>query len=340
MNVLAPIIETNPTAVLTDPKAYSDLYASILAEVETMVPDTASDKGRKEIKSLAYKVTRTKTAIDDAGKKLNEEARAQINAVDAQRRKIREELDALAAQARKPLTDWEEEEERRVEHFRSLLNSINDLGRGLIGGKQQPYPDLFSAIEAIVIDRSWGEFETEGRIAHTAATERLQASHELHRRAEADRIELERLRAIQAERDRRDAEEAAVRKAEQDRVAAEKAEADRKVAEEAAAKRREEEAAERARSEEKRRAEAAIADAERRARESEERAERERADAAAEQKRLAEEQAAREADREHRSKVMTSVKEALMAQGAAEGTARKIVLAIMAGEIPNTILRF
>ncbi|WP_277750417.1 hypothetical protein [Croceibacterium ferulae] len=38
-------------------------------------------KGRKAIASLAAKVARTKTAIDDAGKKLNEEARAKINAV-------------------------------------------------------------------------------------------------------------------------------------------------------------------------------------------------------------------------------------------------------------------
>jgi colicin import membrane protein len=52
------------------------------------------------------------------------------------------------------------------------------------------------------------------------------------------------------------------------------------------------------------------------------------------------EEAARQADREHRGKVMGEAKSALIEIGAAEDLAKKIVLAIVAGEIPHVSLRF
>jgi colicin import membrane protein len=84
-------------------------------------------------------VTRSKTAIDDAGKKLNEEARAKINAVDAQRRKIREELDALAEEVRKPLTEWEKAEDQRIADKEAQINEISRsvLSRTANGGRHQ-----------------------------------------------------------------------------------------------------------------------------------------------------------------------------------------------------------
>lgn len=93
---ITTIVETNPVAVLVDEKVYARFYEHVKREVEAHKPDLGTEKGRKAIASLAYKVTRTKTALDNAGKQLNEEARKQINAVDATRRKVREELDALA----------------------------------------------------------------------------------------------------------------------------------------------------------------------------------------------------------------------------------------------------
>lgn len=75
-----------PLAVITDAKVYSEFYEKLRQIADEFEADVSTDKGRKEIASLAYKVARTKTAIDDAGKKLNEEARAKINAVDEDRR--------------------------------------------------------------------------------------------------------------------------------------------------------------------------------------------------------------------------------------------------------------
>ena len=92
-------VEANPVSVLTDEALYSTFYKHVKAEIDAFEPNLATASSRKEIASLAYKVTRTKTAIDNAGKKLNEDARAKINAVDAQRRKVREDGGRLAGRA-------------------------------------------------------------------------------------------------------------------------------------------------------------------------------------------------------------------------------------------------
>lgn len=59
-----------------------------------------------------------------------------------------------------------------------------------------------------------------------------------------------------------------------------------------------------------------------------------------EDRRVAAERARREADQQHRSAVRTAAKEAIMTCGVDEDTARKIVLAIQAGEVPAVRIEF
>lgn len=308
MNDIVALVNANPVSVLIDEKTYSEFYAKMKAELDGFQPDTSTDKGRKEIASMAYKVTRTKTAIDAAGKKLNEDARAQINVVDANRRKIREELDALADDVRKPLTEWETAEAARI------------------------------AAEA--------EAERK-RLADEEAARQAAAAAE----AAARQAELDRLRAEIAERDRIEQERRDVENAERERIAAANRAEDERKAREAADAARIREAEERARAEAERVANAereriereareAVAKAEAEAkavREKAERDERERQEAIA---RVRREEEARQADREHRGKIMGEAKAALMTVGIEEDAARKIVLAIVAGEVPHVTLRF
>ncbi|MDX9896843.1 MAG: hypothetical protein RBS34_15445, partial [Desulfofustis sp.] len=90
------------------------LLDRIEQEALSLVPDVSTAKGRGEIKSLAYKVAQSKTALDNAGKQLVAEAKQKLAAVDAERKKARDRLDALKAQVRQPLTEWEQAEDRRV----------------------------------------------------------------------------------------------------------------------------------------------------------------------------------------------------------------------------------
>lgn len=362
-NDIAIIVETNPVIVLTDNVRRDELFAHIRAEVDAHVPDLTTEKGRKAIASLAFKVARTKTAIDEAGKKLNEEARAQINVVDASRREIKAELDALRDKARAPLTEWEAAEEARVSRVRTVLDQMQAAATILAEDTPQTLKGRLADIGAVVITADeFQDYEAAARAHLATATTALEAGIARLEKEEADRVELERLRAEAAAREA---------KAEADRIAAEQ-----KAAAEAAAKARAE-AAERAAAEEQARMEAAAKAAEGRAkaaaeaaaREAAQAQERAHAEALAAQKRRADEaeaarkaeadkavreeaarvaaakaeadaQAARDANRNHRAKVMGEAKAAIMGHGIGETAARAVVLAIVAGEIPHVSLRF
>jgi len=113
VNNLIPLESVNPIILFTE-KGLDDLLAQIEAETKTLEPDVSSDKGRKEIKSMAYKVILSKGVIDRAGADLVAEWKEKSKAVDASRRKARTFLDDLSATVRKPLTEFEEAEAQRI----------------------------------------------------------------------------------------------------------------------------------------------------------------------------------------------------------------------------------
>ena len=94
------------------------LIGDVESEVRSIVCDVTTAKGRKEIASLAHKVSRSKTALDALGKDLVSDWKTKTKAVDSERKQIRDRLDALRDEVRKPLTDWEEEEKQRIENER------------------------------------------------------------------------------------------------------------------------------------------------------------------------------------------------------------------------------
>ncbi|GGD43089.1 hypothetical protein [Aureimonas glaciei] len=356
-------VEANPVLVLVDEAKFDELYAEMMREVKAFVPDLGTATGRKEIASLAFKVTRTKTAIDAAGKKLNEDARKQINVVDASRRTIRDKLDALADQVRKPLTDWEAAEKRRVDDRQA---EIDDLDRAAMISTTTTAAEIEKRIaDLTAVDLSpatMQEFAPRAVKARDAALSILSTNLERIKREEADRAELARLRAEAAAREQAEAEHLATEQAERRRVEREQAEAELR------ARAAEEERERIAAAEERARREAVVV-AERQQRESEEAAARREREAAAahaaeiarirrqqedfqrETNRVAEAQAAaaraereeaerRAADREHRGKIMGEAKAAFIDFGISETKAKAIVLAVAAGSVPHVSIRF
>lgn len=369
-NSIAVIVAQNPAVVLIDQGKRDDLYAHIRREVEAHVPDLTTNKGRDAIKSLAFKITRTKTAIDAAGKHLNEEARARIGVVDAARRDARETLDAMAAEVRQPLTEWEEAEKGRVASCRADIEAFKASAKVELGDTAAGIRDRLEDLQRQAIDADrFREMASEAEAAKEASVSALTAAVARLEKEEADRAELERLRAEAAERERQEAERRAAEEAERQRVeaerlaeerraAAERAEAERieRVRQEAAqaaereAQRKadeERQAAERAHAEalaaERRRADEAEAarkaEADRIAAAERQRELAERA-AQAEAKRIADEQAAREKNRAHRGKIMGEAKAAIISCGVEEAVAKSIVLAIVAGTVPHTTIAF
>jgi hypothetical protein len=402
MNQIALIEpETEPQALLPAvvfaPGGVKATIERLKAEARAEKTDISTPKGRAAIKSLVYKIARSKTALDTMGKELTDEQRARIDAVNADRRYIRDELDALGEEIRKPLTDWENADKARIAGHEAALQAITETGSP---GGASSVADLEVRLAFLrgYPAREWQEFSQ--RAAETLAAEiaRTEALHQAAVTREAEQAELARLRAeaeerarqeaarLQAEREARIAAEAAeaARVAAEERAAAEARAAEERAAAEAraaAAKAEaERQAVEQARREaeeraarleaQARQAEAdsvaavakAEADAAEAARQAEaarvaaaERAERERQEAVAAERRRAEREAAqarhaaeaaaaadaaRAADRKHRGAINSKALAAIVALGISEADAKTVILAIVAGSIPNVSMRY
>lgn len=337
------------------------LLDKIEREVRAVRTDISTPAGRDQVRSLAYKVARSKTALDAMGKGLTDEWRARTDAVNAERRAIRERLDALAEDVRRPLTAWEQAEKDRVAgHERALAAMVEAPGYG----QAETSADLSLRLEWLRNQprRDWQEFAARAADTLAAEIERTERLLVAAQKREAEAAELARLRAEEAERAR---QEAARQQAEREaRIAAEAAEraqrqaeeraahAARAAAEQAEAERRAAERQRREAEERAARAEAAAAEAERRAEATRvaaaEKAERDRIAAVeAERARVAQAEeaarqaeAARAADRAHRGRINKAAADALVALGLPDDLARQVVTAIVAGSVPAVSIRY
>lgn len=101
----------NPVELYTK-DALDTILLRIREATATQVIDATTPEGRAEIKSLAYKIARSKTAIDDAGKTLVADLKTQSGKIDVLRKHARDTLDALKDEVRAPVTAWEAEQAR------------------------------------------------------------------------------------------------------------------------------------------------------------------------------------------------------------------------------------
>lgn len=109
---LISIEPKNVLTLFTQENQLDEIIKQIEMEIATFEHDLSNDTRRKKTASLARKVSSTKTYLDDLGKDLVSEWKSKSKVVDANRKQMRDRLDELRDLARKPLTDWEKEQER------------------------------------------------------------------------------------------------------------------------------------------------------------------------------------------------------------------------------------
>jgi len=183
------------------PDSLTALIQGIRAEVITEAPDLSTAASRKRIASLAYKVSQSKTALDDLGKQLVSEWKTKSAAVDKERKRVRDELDALRDEVRKPLTDWEAEQDRiAAEAAQIEAERIAAEKAEAERAEAERQEAIRKQLEEIAAREAAVKAEEE-RIALEAAA-KIAAE-----RAEAERVEREaRIAAEAAEKAKRDAE--------------------------------------------------------------------------------------------------------------------------------------
>lgn len=297
-----------------------EILAKVEREVMSFVPDVTTAKGRKEIASLAYRVSQTKSYLDGLGKDLVADLKEIPKLIDANRKTVRDRLDALRDKARQPFTEWEEEQERIKAEEQARIKAEEDRKR----------------------------FESDHEIALLMNEKHDREAKEKAEESERQRIaheeELKRQAAEQAKREAEEkaaAELAAAKIREEDAIAA-KAQAELLAKQERErAEQEAKDAAAKAEAEKK----AAIEAEQRKAQEEADRIKRE-AEAKeearqAEEKRIADEKAKREADVKHRKAVGTEIVNALTANTSiSREQAIEVLKALMDGLVPRTQINY
>lgn len=170
------------------------------------VPDLSTAKGRARIASLAAQVSRSKTAVEKPGRDYLRHLKEAVKPAEAELRRFVSACDEMRDEVRRPLTEWEAEQERiKAEEAMNVLHA--------------------EALEMNI------KFDQERAAKFEADHEMALLMNEKHdREAKEKAEEAERQRIAHEEELKRQAAEKAKREAEE-KIERERAEASRREAE-------------------------------------------------------------------------------------------------------------
>ena len=279
--------------------------------------DAETPKGRKELASIAYSVSKTKTWLDEQGKNLVSEAKSKIKVVDNERKAVRDQLDLLRDEIRKPVTDFEDAERKLIENAKQIKNLCESLKTptdefGNLLSSAQIKTRLDSVNEIIIDDNQY-----QAELKDIVELTQLWLKNLLHSVDEQEK-QAEEIKRIQAEEAAKAAE--AERIARDERIAFEAAERERKAAEAEIAKVQKE-------------AEQAIENERKRI-------EQERQSEKLEQERKAAIEKARSEDKENRRTINCKALEAFIENNIEAEVAKSVLKLIVNCKIPNVSIQY
>lgn len=290
-----------------------DILRKIESEVSGFVPNLETAKGRKDVASLAHKVSRSKVVLDNLGKDLVSEWKANAKKVDESRKKSRDYLDNLRDKVRQPLTEWENAEKEKAEAERLEKERQAQLERERVEAEHRAKEEALARREAEI----------------AAKEQAIREKSEAEQRAKEEAARIEKIKAEAEQRAREEAEQ---------RIKKDKEDSERRIIEE----RMKAERAEREHKEAQERAEREKQEAIQKAKNDAERAEKEREAARiAEEKRLVDIEKARQADVTHRRNInKAALCDIIKAISCDEETGKVIIKAIVSGKISNVTLNY
>lgn len=341
-------------AVYSAPNGLDPWLDQIRGEVDkflSVLPDLTTKKGRDLYASMAYKIAKSKNALDEAGKKLSAEQKEVPKRIDAERKRVWEKLELWQKEVRKPLDDWQEAEDRRIDAINDAIDQIKALASDLDGITAADLEERIGRVEAVTIEDKWAEFQLDAAKAKDSTLATLRNALTARKQYEADQAELAQRRAE---------DEARAQRERDDQIRKEAAEQAQRDADEAAQRERDQaEQREKALKQQAEDAERKAEQAKRDQEEAEQRAERERKEAAARQEQAVEQarldekkraddaaaeiirqQDARAADTAHRAKINRAALEAFTANGLTEACAKQAITLIVQGKIPAIALTY
>lgn len=220
-------VSTEVTELPSLPVAYSaesleDLFAKVEAEVKAHVPDLETVEGRKHIKSLAAKISSSKTAIDKPMRDYLREIKALPKVVEKNARESVERFDALRDATLKPLNDAQAAQDEIIERMDEIVRMCSQDGL-----QSDTVREWCGEVTAVNVETTfWPELQKKAKASQDGAMSAVTVTIERLVASEVQTAELERLRKeseenAQRERDRQIAEAAAQKAQEEERQRAE-----------------------------------------------------------------------------------------------------------------------
>lgn len=348
-NQLVVVQKENALQLFTTENGLDPILSGVRTLIDEFKPDVSTKKGRDAIASIAHSVAKSKTYLDGIGKELVDKLKEQPKLVDAERKRIRDTLDAWKDEVRKPLTDWENAEEARKSSHLNNIAYFSDTSQS--GVNSAEIAGALADVESRTLGDHCEEYLSQYVSAKDLAITTLKQRYQQAIYFEAQQAELERLRKEAAEREQKERE---------DRIAREAADNARRQAEQEAQRQRElAEKAERDRQLESERQQMQLKlqaeAAERQRLEAEQRAEWERqqseirAKQAAENERLRieQQQAAERAEAElqatnkaHRASVNREILSSLVGSGFTEEQAKMVITLAAKGQCGRLVINY
>lgn len=219
---LVVIERTDVREFFVERKSVEQILGQIRLAATSFTPDLSTKKGREQIASQAYAVARTKTYIDGLGKELVDAEKEIPKKIDATRKLVKDYLDTLKDEVRKPLDEYEAAEaQRKAELERRLLEISEHIDfADNPDSTAEQIKEVLTGVNGIVIDESWQECKLQAHDTKQHAITKITEALERRLRYESEQAELTRLREEQAKREQEERERQI---AEQARLEAERA---------------------------------------------------------------------------------------------------------------------
>lgn len=136
-----------------------DLLNEIEKKATSQVFNVENKKDRDEIKSLAHKVARSKTTLDNMGKELALPWKEKVDKVTKSRKTATAFLDKLKVTVRQPLDEYEKREEERILKIKNKLREIENFQFVSTDNSSEFYKAQLASLESIEINEFFEEFK-------------------------------------------------------------------------------------------------------------------------------------------------------------------------------------
>lgn len=182
-------------AFFLDAEKLDALYGHVEKMARALVADPLTKEGASQIKSCARQIASVKKRIDDIGKDVVAELKKLPGQIDANRKSLRERLEALQDDIRRPVTEIENREDEidgiKGIHLRLANASSEEIAKELESVKKIP-----------LTEEKWHESLEKAKAAIAGETKALELLKATAEKREKDAAELDKLRKNQEEADR------------------------------------------------------------------------------------------------------------------------------------------